>query len=139
MSSNSTLSQAPVADPPAKNSASWRGLLRWESGLVLVLLASILFGASESPHFLTSTDVFFIGLNMGEIAIMALPLTLIVMTGEIDLSVASMLGLSSTLLGYFFEHHWPIAWAIVAVLIVGAAGVPSTGSSSPSSGCRRSQ
>lgn len=122
MSSNSTLSQAPVADPPAKNSASWRGLLRWESGLVLVLLASILFGASESPHFLTSTDVFFIGLNMGEIAIMALPLTLIVMTGEIDLSVASMLGLSSTLLGYFFEHHWPIAWAIVAVLIVGAAG-----------------
>ena len=91
-------------------------LVRWESGLVLVLLASILFGASESPHFLTATDVFFIGLNMGEIAIMALPLTLIVMTGEIDLSVASMLGLSSTLLGYLFEHHWPIALAMVAVL-----------------------
>ncbi len=46
---------------------------------------------------MTHTNVFFIGLNMGEIAIMALPLTLIVMTGEIDLSVASMLGLS--------EHH----------------------------------
>ena len=31
---------------------------------------------------------------------MALPLTLIVITGEIDLSIASMLGLASTLVGY---------------------------------------
>ena len=59
---------------------------------------------------------------MGEIAIMALPLTLIVMTGEIDLSVASMLGLSSTLLGYLFQHGWPIGLAILAVLVVGALG-----------------
>ena len=38
-------------------------------------------------------NLFFICLNVGEVAIMALPLTLIVITGEIDLSVASMLGL----------------------------------------------
>src|SRR5476651_671850 len=113
MSSNSTLSPAQVAEPPANSPGSWRSLIRWESGLVLVLIASILFGASESPHFLTATDVFFIGLNMGEIAIMALPLTLIVMTGEIDLSVASMLGLSSTLLGYLYQHGWSIWLAMV--------------------------
>ena len=41
------------------------------------------------------------------------------MTGEIDLSVASMLGLSSTLLGYLFQHGWPIALAMLAVLVVG--------------------
>lgn len=111
-----------MLDNLAQDPPWWRTLLRWESGLVVVLIASIIFGASQSPHFLTSADVFFIGLNMGEIAIMALPLTLIVMTGEIDLSVASMLGLSSTLVGYFFEHGWPIWLAIVAVLIVGAVG-----------------
>src|SRR6202012_2798152 len=82
----------------------WRSAFRWESGLVIVLIITIIFGASASSNFLNSTTVFFLGLNVGEIAIMALPLTLIIMTGEIDLSVASMLGLSGTVLGYLFEH-----------------------------------
>jgi rhamnose transport system permease protein len=100
---------------------SWRGLLRWETALVFCLFATLLYGAGV-PHFLNTTNIFYIGLNMGEIAIMALPLTLIVMTGEIDLSVASMLGLSSTLLGYLFIHGYPIALAMLIVLVVGAAG-----------------
>jgi len=76
----------------------WRrrlgSLLRWETMLVLLLLATIAYGASVSPYFLEWTNLFFIGLNVGEIAIIALPLTLIIITGEIDLSVASMLGLT---------------------------------------------
>ena len=36
--------------------------------------------------------MFYLGINIGYIAIMALPMTFVVMTGEIDLSVASMLG-----------------------------------------------
>jgi rhamnose transport system permease protein len=100
---------------------SWQGVLRWETALVFCFLATLLYGA-RVPHFMSATNVFYIGINMGEIAIMALPLTLVIMTGEIDLSVASMLGLSSTLLGYLFKHGWPIALAMVVVLIVGAAG-----------------
>ncbi|MCW3044345.1 MAG: inner-rane translocator, partial [Actinobacteria bacterium] len=100
---------------------SWRGLLRWETALVFCLIATLLYGSGVA-HFLNTTNIFYIGLNMGEIAIMALPLTLIVMTGEIDLSVASMLGLSSTLLGYLFIHGYPIALAMLIVLVVGAAG-----------------
>ena len=46
--------------------------------------------------FWQSRTVFYIGLNVGEVAIMALPLTLIVVTGEIDLSIASTLGLSAS-------------------------------------------
>ena len=49
---------------------------------------------TSRPYFLHSTNLFFICLNVGEVAIMALPLTLLVVTGEIDLSVASTLGLS---------------------------------------------
>jgi rhamnose transport system permease protein len=103
-------------------SAAWRGLLRWESGLVLLLIAVLVYGQQSSANFFTTTNIFFIGLNMGEIAIMALPLTLIVVVGEIDLSVASMLGLSSTLMGYLYAHHWPIALCMLTVLGVGAAG-----------------
>ena len=85
-------------------------MLRWETALFGLLIASIVYGASASSYFLTTTNLFFIGLNIGEIAIMALPLTLIIITGEIDLSVASMLGLSSTLLGVLFRDGWSI-WA----------------------------
>ena len=42
------------------------------------------------------------------------------MTGEIDLSVASMLGLSGTLLGYLLQHGWTIWPAMLAALVVGA-------------------
>jgi rhamnose transport system permease protein len=105
-----------------RSSVVVRGVQRWESALLVLLIGTIVFGAVSSEHFLTKTDLFFIGLNVGEIAIMALPLTLIIITGEIDLSVASMLGLSSTLLGLLFEHGWGIWWAMVAVLVVGALG-----------------
>lgn len=101
---------------------TWRSAVRWESALVLVLIATLIFGSSTSPYFLSATNFFYIGLNMGEIAIMALPLTLIIMTGEIDLSVASMLGLSGTVMGYLFSDGWPIWLAMAAALAVGAAG-----------------
>jgi rhamnose transport system permease protein len=112
----------PSGEPTRGGARPWNGLLRWETALLGILIASVVFGAHTSPHFLSSTNFFFVGLNVGEIAIMALPLTLIVITGEIDLSVASMLGLSSTLLGALFRDGWPIALAVVAVLIVGLLG-----------------
>jgi len=113
---------APTATPVRRDPLSWRALVRWETGLLIILIGTLIFGAARAPHFVDSTNIFYVGLDMGEIAIMALPLTLIVVTGEIDLSVASMLGLSSTLLGYLFERHYPIAWAMVIVLVVGALG-----------------
>src|SRR4051812_47307436 len=105
-----------------RSGLAMRGLLRWESALFVLLIATIIFGTLASPHFFTKTDLFYIGLNVGEIAIMALPLTLIIITGEIDLSVAAMLGLSSSLLGFLFAHGWNIWPAMLAVLVIGALG-----------------
>jgi rhamnose transport system permease protein len=99
-----------------------RTLRRWESALVIILIAVIVFATIESPDFLTTTSIFFGGLDIGQIAIMALPLTLIVITGEIDLSVAAMLGLSACVFGYAFEHGTGAALAIVIALFVGALG-----------------
>ncbi|MDX6212350.1 MAG: rhamnose transport system permease protein [Frankiales bacterium] len=113
---------APSYEGTAVAPPAWRRLLRWETGLVFLLIAVLIYGQQQSTHFFTTTNIFFIGLNMGEIAIMALPLTLIIVVGEIDLSVASMLGLSSTLMGYLYAHHWPIALCMLGVLAVGVAG-----------------
>ena len=100
----------------------WAPFLRWEAALVVVLIAVLIFGSAQSSTFLSSTTFFFTGLNMGEIAIMALPLLLIVMVGEIDLSVASMLGLAGAVMGVLHEHGTSIGVALVAALVVGAVG-----------------
>jgi len=98
-----------------------QGALRWEIGLVFALVGVVLFGISSSSQFLTSTNLFYLNLSIGEVAIMTLPMTLIIVTGEIDLSVASTLGMSSALLGYLYAHGWSVPLAIAAALFVGAA------------------
>jgi rhamnose transport system permease protein len=97
-----------------------RSTVRWEVGLVLALAGVFVFGISTSSEFLTSSNIFFLNLSIGEVAIMALPMTLIIVTGEIDLSVASLLGMSSAILGELYQHGWPMPAAIAAVLAVGA-------------------
>jgi rhamnose transport system permease protein len=98
-----------------------RGAVRWEVGLVFALVGVVLFGVSTSSQFLTSTNFFYLNLSIGEVAIMTLAMTLIIVTGEIDLSVASTLGMSSALLGYLYVHGWSVPLAIAVVLVVGAA------------------
>src|SRR5215831_1801236 len=94
---------------------------RWETGLAVVVVAVIIAGAQTSPQFLTGNNLFNLGLSNGEIAIMALPMTLIVISGEIDLSVASILGMSSALLGVLWSHGWPMPAIFVTVAVTGLA------------------
>ena len=94
-------------------------LVRWETGLVAASIAIILLGIEVSSGFLTSGNLFYLSVSVGEVAIMTLPLTLIIITGEIDLSVASTLGLASALVGYLWSHGWPMPVIIPFVLAVG--------------------
>jgi rhamnose transport system permease protein len=96
--------------------------VRWETGLALLVVAIWVFGAVVSPAFLTGSNLFNLGVTTGEVAIMALPMTLIIISGEIDLSVASILGMSSALLGYLWARHWPMLVIFVVVALLGAAG-----------------
>jgi len=97
-----------------------RHMLRWETGLLIVVIAIGILGVSTSPEFLTGSNMFNLGLQSGEIAIMALPMTLIVVSGEIDLSVASVMGMASALLGFLFARGWPMLAIFVVILLVGA-------------------
>ena len=98
-----------------------RPLLRWEVGLFVALCVIVLIGTQVSDQFLTKGNLFFLCLSIGEIAIMTLPLTLIIVTGEIDLSVASILGLSSAMLGYLVSHGWPLWQCFLVVIVTGVA------------------
>ena len=105
----------------AIGSVQARELLRWETGLALVVVVIGIAGASVSSQFFTSNNFFNLGLSNGEIAIMTLPMTLIVISGEIDLSVASTLVMSSALLGYLWGRHWPMIGIFVLIAVVGLA------------------
>jgi len=110
-----------VPDAAARRELA-RSLVRWESALLLLLIGTVVLGSSLTTEFLKPVNFFYIGLNFGEIAIMALPVALIVVTGEIDLSIASMLGLSGTVMASLFAHGWSIWPAMGAALLVGLAG-----------------
>ncbi len=98
-----------------------RPALRWETGLAVVVVLILVIGSQASPQFLTGNNLFNLGLSNGEIAIMTLPMTLIIISGEIDLSVASILGMSSALLGYLWNKGWPMPAIFVFVAVVGLA------------------
>lgn len=127
MTSEIVMSQAGRAAGPTTpaepgRQPMWRAAIRWESGLVLVLIAVLIFGSVKSSTFTDPSTVFYLGINTGYIAIMALPVTFVVMTGEIDLSVASMLGLSGATVGFLWHHGWGIWPAFAVAIVVGAVG-----------------
>ena len=96
-----------VASPEAPTTADaqvrrdWRRVLgRWETLLIALLAVTAVVGQLISSEFLT-TDSFTTGsLDFSEIALMALPLTMVIVAAEIDLSVASVLAVSSALMAY---------------------------------------
>ncbi len=94
-------------------------LITWEALLMLLLLVSVVMGSILSPYFLSGFNFYALTSNIMEIAIMALPMTLIIIAGEIDLSVASVLGLASVVLGLLWQSGHPMWFAIGAALLVG--------------------
>ncbi len=106
--------------PAAAKAALPAFLWSWEAMLALVLIACLALGRAVSPDFTGSANIGNLLANMTEIALMALPMTLLIVAGEIDLSVASILGLSSALLGVLWHAGLPFPAAIGLVVVAGA-------------------
>src|SRR5207253_7981288 len=104
---------------------SLRRLLRHETilaGLVVVALAVL---AAQSERFFTADNLLNQGRLMAEVGLVALTMTFVIVTGGIDLSVGSMLGLSAILVGVFWKNvglALPIAM-VLAVVAGGLAGL----------------
>jgi rhamnose transport system permease protein len=98
------------------------GVLRWESLLLVILALLVVEGTRLSKFFLTGPNFANLTSAVMEVAIVALPMTLIIITGEIDLSVESMIGLSGAILGWLWAAGVPVQVGIPIVLVVGALG-----------------
>jgi rhamnose transport system permease protein len=96
-------------------------VLRHEVILGVLLIAALIVLAGQSEHFWTSDNLLNQGRLMAEVGLVALPMTFVIVTGGIDLSVGSIFGLSAILLGVFWQNMgMPLPVAMVAAVLVGA-------------------
>ena len=96
-----------------------RFLTPWETGLLAVFLATLALNAAFAPEFLTvQNQINLFQLSIEKI-IVALVMTLVILNAEIDLSVASVMGLSGAVFGFLVNAGWDGGTAIVVCLAVG--------------------
>ncbi|PID56774.1 branched-chain amino acid ABC transporter permease [candidate division KSB3 bacterium] len=115
--------QAPRITVPADRPFSLSGFfLRWEWLLIILIAILGVINTSISPYFLNVVNLFDMTFNFMEKGIMALAMTMVILTGGIDLSVASTLAMSSATMAVLFKHGVPIWIAALAALGVGVLG-----------------
>lgn len=105
----------------AKRVVPW-WLLRHETMLAAILLVALIALGALNNRFLTLDNLLNQGRLTTEVGLIALPMTFIIITGGIDLSVGSIVGLCAILLGYSWKNlGFPLPLAIGFSLLVGAA------------------
>ncbi|HCK12582.1 TPA: ATPase, partial [Candidatus Poribacteria bacterium] len=87
-------------------------LRSWEGFLSLILVSVILVNALNSESFLSIDNQINIFELSIEKIIVALVMVFIILNAEIDLSVASMMGLSACVLGWLVESGTPMILAL---------------------------
>ena len=96
-------------------------LRSWEGFLFLVLILIYALNTWTSPVFLTvGNQINMFQLSVEKI-IVALVMTFVIINGEIDLSVASVMGLAACAFGWMVQAGVPGGWAIVIALLIGLA------------------
>ena len=98
-----------------------RLLIRHEIILLGILIVALMGLGFANDRFLTVDNLLNQGRLMTEIGLIALPMTFVIITGGIDLSVGAIVGLCAILLGYSWKwFHFPLPLAVVFALGVGA-------------------
>jgi rhamnose transport system permease protein len=96
-------------------------LKSWEGLLLAILVVVVAMNVMRSPYYLGIDNVVNLFQLSIEKIIVALTMTMIIVSGEIDLSVASIMGLAAVLLGCLFKAGIPMPAAILIALLSGLA------------------
>ncbi len=93
-----------------------------DAGLVYALVVVVGIACLSVPYFASVITVNFLLIDAVPILLMAMPMALIIITGEIDLSVASTAGLSAASMGVLFsQQQLPIGLVMGLCVLIGAA------------------
>jgi len=102
-----------------------RNIKKIEFILLGILIIVIIIMSFLSKAFLNVLTLFQILQLSAELGIMSIPMTLIIITGGIDLSITSTLALSGVIMGYLWKFWGVNIWiaAILAIILGGIAGL----------------
>jgi len=91
----------------------------WDTAIIVLLFVVLVLASVTTDNFLTALNFSYIFSNTSEIMIIAFAMLFMIILGEIDLSVASILALSSCMLGWSYAQGAPIWLAMIICLAVG--------------------
>jgi rhamnose transport system permease protein len=97
----------------------WRW--RWEGVLLLLLLLTCTGNSLLSPDFLDPDNITDSTFNFAEKAIVALPMALLILVREIDISVASIIALAALVIGLLAQAGFGVPGLVLAGLLTGLA------------------
>lgn len=91
---------------------------RWEGVLIVLLLLEFILFSFINSDFLNISNLLFSTNDFLFIAIAAIPMTFVIVTGGIDVSVGSIMGLTSILIGVLWMNGISILFAVIIALII---------------------
>lgn len=92
----------------------------WEIALAALLIFEILAFGLINPRLLDINVLLFSTSDFICIGIVALPLTMVIVSGGMDISFGSTIGLCAITLGVLFQLGMPLPLAIIITLLLGA-------------------
>ena len=98
-----------------------RALRSWEALLLLVGVAIFVANSFASPYFLDPWNLSDASFNFTEKALIAFAMAMLIIAGEIDLSVASIIALASTVMGAAMVAGLPVPALVALGLLTGLA------------------
>ena len=106
--------------PDRRSSGIARAFASWEFLLIVVGILIFFLNTQASPYFLDPWNLSDATFNFTEKAMIAFAMTLVIISGEIDLSVASIIALVSTCMGFAVQLGADTTTLVLVALVVGA-------------------
>ncbi|UVK38884.1 ABC transporter permease [Mesorhizobium sp. AR10] len=94
-------------------------IFSWEALLIVVAVAIFAVNSFASPYFLDPWSLSDLTFNFTEKALIALAMALLIISGEIDLSVAAIVALASTMMGMAVQAGAGTPVLVVIGIVVG--------------------
>ena len=117
------MSSEAVAPPQPEKAVPQRTFrLPREIGILGALALMLLVLAVFIPQFRDLQNIINITRNFSFVGIVAMGMTLVILTGGIDLSVGSVWGMTAVVVAFLLTHGWPVLLAILVSLLA-AAGI----------------
>lgn len=105
--------------PDSLTSRKMRALKSWEMLLLVVAIVIFIMNSLASPYFLNAWSLSDATFNFTEKALIAFAMAMLIISGEIDLSVSSIIALASTAMGMALAHDAGTAELVIIGLTVG--------------------